>query len=125
MCVGGVALIRRRLDTLDRQRDEEQRRAAEGIAVASDDGAFVGFDIGGEAIEIGAARRAASAITTRSKRAATASLPACWNSPDPIACSWYPAASSSRVVVGVGIGTAGARALSGSGASGGEASPLR
>ena len=52
--VGRVALVRRRLDAVDRQRDEQQRRAAERIAVASDDGAAVVFDLRGQPVDVGA-----------------------------------------------------------------------
>ena len=51
--VGRIALVRRRFDAIDRQRDEQQRRAAERIAVAAHHGAAVRFDLGCEAIEIG------------------------------------------------------------------------
>ena len=54
MRVGRIALVRRRLDAIDRQRGEQQRRAAERIAVAAEDGAAV-------ALRRCAARRSSSA----------------------------------------------------------------
>ena len=50
--IGGVALVRRRLDTIDRQRGQQQRRAAERIPIAADDGAAVVLDLRGEAIDL-------------------------------------------------------------------------
>ena len=40
-----IALVRRRLDAIDGQRDEQQRRAAERVAVARQNGAAVRFDV--------------------------------------------------------------------------------
>jgi len=50
-----VALIRRRLDAIDRQRREQQRRATERVAVTADDSAAVGVNLLGEAVDVGAA----------------------------------------------------------------------
>ena len=49
--VGRIALIRRRLDARDRQRDEQQRLPAERIAVAAEHGAAVLLDLRRERVE--------------------------------------------------------------------------
>ena len=56
-----IALVRRRLDAIDRQRDEQQRRAAERIAVAAEDRAAVLLDGGGELAEAGTAAAVSAA----------------------------------------------------------------
>ena len=56
MRVGGIALVRRRLDARDRERNDEQRFPAERIAVASEDGAAVLLYNAGEPVEVRARR---------------------------------------------------------------------
>jgi hypothetical protein len=50
-----IALVRRRLDAIDGQRAEQQRRAAERIAVARQDSALIAFELLRDTVEVGAA----------------------------------------------------------------------
>ena len=52
--IRGIALVRRRLDALDRQRGEQQRRAAERIVVSRQHRAPVFLHLAGKSIELGA-----------------------------------------------------------------------
>ena len=49
--VGRIALVRRRLDAGDRQRDDQQRLAAERIVVLPEDGAAFVLDLRRELVE--------------------------------------------------------------------------
>src|SRR5262249_31760426 len=55
--VGGVALVRRRLDAAHPPRRPRQRRAAEWIGIATEDGALVFLDLRREPIELTARDR--------------------------------------------------------------------
>ena len=49
----GVALERRRLDTVERQGRQQHRRAAERFEVGGKDDPAIGFDVGGQAPDRG------------------------------------------------------------------------
>ena len=50
-----IALVRRRLDLLDRQRRQHDRLPAEWIVVPTEHGAAIVFNLTGEAVDLGAA----------------------------------------------------------------------
>ena len=55
MRVGRIALVRGRLDLIDRESREHQGLAAEGVAVAAQYDAAIGFDLAREGLELWAA----------------------------------------------------------------------
>ena len=54
--IGRIALIRRRLDAIHRQRDDQKRRSAEGIAVAPEYNPSVSLDAFGQAVDLASGR---------------------------------------------------------------------
>ena len=50
--LGRIALIRRRLDGVDRQRDQQDGRAAERVAIAAQHGSAIVFDAGTQLAEL-------------------------------------------------------------------------